>query len=496
MKLFKKISAIAASALMIGMTAGVAAAANYPIPFIVGSTTDVAIVYGTGAGVSSLDVVQGGNIQANLQSKLSSPGTTTSTSVSGEAVELFTGGTKLYFADNLNKVKKILAKTDLPSVLADGEFFGNVDATYTQTIQVGSNPSLTFAKQPTSSDDPNFALALSTQSTNAIYNLSVMFSTAVNFSHPDSTGETIELFGKEFTVAAATTAADLVLLKSAEKLFLTSDNPVADVTIAGAGYTIELVSASDTSATVKVVDKATGTSDQRSVNVASSRRINGVNVAVQTADSNAFQLSASLIVGSEKVTFTDGSEVKIGDSNTPIDGTRVSFHGGNPSLGLSRMTVSVAANNADEDAVKVGESFADPVFGTVKLVFSGLNVDVDSTLREDIKFAPSGDDKMEVTFADQFGVSKTINYEKYGAGGTNVSLFIDSEGRNMTVVEGKQFRRGDYVIVGNEDNARMIKLTSVSNTSGGIQYDRVEFQDVFSGATYTTGERKTENGEQ
>ena len=150
------------------------------------------------------------------------------------------------------------------------------------------------------------------------------------------------------------------------------------------------------------------------------------------------------------------------------------------------MTVSIAANNADEDAVKVGESFADPVFGTVKLVFSGLNVDVDSTLREDIKFAPSGDDKMEVTFADQFGVSKTINYEKYGAGGTNVSLFIDSEGRNMTVVEGQQFRRGDYVIVGNEDNARMIKLTSVSNTSGGIQYDRVEFQDVFSGATYTT----------
>ena len=47
---FKKISAITGSALMLGMTMGVAAAANYPAPFVSGGAANVAIVYGTGTG--------------------------------------------------------------------------------------------------------------------------------------------------------------------------------------------------------------------------------------------------------------------------------------------------------------------------------------------------------------------------------------------------------------------------------------------------------------
>jgi hypothetical protein len=43
---FRKISAIAASALMTGMTLGVAAAANYPAPFVSGGVANVAVVYG------------------------------------------------------------------------------------------------------------------------------------------------------------------------------------------------------------------------------------------------------------------------------------------------------------------------------------------------------------------------------------------------------------------------------------------------------------------
>jgi hypothetical protein len=75
---FRKVSAIASSMLMLGMTAGVAAAANYPSPFVVGGTADVAIVYGTGTGVSTLDAVQAGSIQTNLQSFVGGGGTTVS----------------------------------------------------------------------------------------------------------------------------------------------------------------------------------------------------------------------------------------------------------------------------------------------------------------------------------------------------------------------------------------------------------------------------------
>ena len=72
---FKKIAAIGASVLLAGMTSGFAAAAAFPAPFVQNGVANVAIVYGTGAGVSPLDVVQAGNIQSALQTYV---GTTSS----------------------------------------------------------------------------------------------------------------------------------------------------------------------------------------------------------------------------------------------------------------------------------------------------------------------------------------------------------------------------------------------------------------------------------
>ncbi|GAG38079.1 unnamed protein product, partial [marine sediment metagenome] len=59
---FRKISTVMASVVMVCSTMGMAAAANFPNPFVVGGAADVAIVYGTGTGVNSLDLVQAGNI--------------------------------------------------------------------------------------------------------------------------------------------------------------------------------------------------------------------------------------------------------------------------------------------------------------------------------------------------------------------------------------------------------------------------------------------------
>src|SRR3989344_1304111 len=151
---FKKISAIVTSGLMVGMTMGVAAAANYPAPFVSGGAANVAIVYGTGSGVSILDAVEAGSVQANLQSFMGAS-TGTTGSITGEAAALFTGGTKIYVNDTLNTIKTTMTKSELPTTLKDETFSGNVDATVTQSIQVGSNPRVTFEKQPTSSDDPS-----------------------------------------------------------------------------------------------------------------------------------------------------------------------------------------------------------------------------------------------------------------------------------------------------------------------------------------------------
>src|SRR3989339_617816 len=89
---FRKISAVLASGIMTVSGAAFAAAANYPAPFIASGSADVAIVYGTGAGVSSLD------------------------------------------------------EDELPTLLADGKYIDNDndEFDYTQKITVGSNVQLTM----------------------------------------------------------------------------------------------------------------------------------------------------------------------------------------------------------------------------------------------------------------------------------------------------------------------------------------------------------------
>ncbi len=495
---FKKVSAIAASALMVGLSMGSAVAAqNYPNPFVISGAANVAIVYGTGTGVSSLDLVQAGNIQSNLQSFMT--GTSGGgASVSGESAELATSGTRIYVNDSLNKVKTALTRSNLPTVLADGSFSGNVDSSITQTIDIGSNPRITFKRQPTSSDDPSYALTTSTTQANYIYNTTATFSKAINFSHSDSEGEDINLFGMDFTISSSTDGDTIVLLKSAEKLSLTSDAPTAEVTIAGATYTIELVSASDSAATISVKNSA-GTTESKEVNEAASKKINGVTVAVTTADETNLKLSATVVVGSEKVTLEDGSAVKLGEDDTSVDGTLVDFETGNPN-NMTALTISYFAPESDEDAIVAGSSFVDPIYGTIKLDFAGFNIGTDSASREKITVGRNSDDKLDLTFTDHRGYTKTFQWVKdiagnsfasFGTGYGPARLMIDDDNRNISVLELEALHYNEVAIVGNEDEGHMIKLTGVDNSSdtdsSNTDGDKVEFTDVFSGDKYGIG---------
>ncbi len=335
---FRKISAIGASILMAGMSLGVAAAANYPVPFVSGGVADVAIVYGTGTGVSSLDLLEAGHIQSNLQSYMT--GTTgAAATTSGETVALDSSSDRIWLNTSLNSVKSTLTKTDLPTVLADYTFEGDVSSKLTATIKliagettdalVGDEHTGTviFSKQPKSSNDPSIGISLGTSATAyPLYNATVSMS-AINFTDDDSEGEDIVLFGQSFTISADTDLTSLVLLKEAEKASLSTDSPTATVTVGGADYTVELISASDTAATIQITNSA-GVSESKEVNEADSKKINGLQVAVKTADETNLKLSASVIVGVDKMTLTNGAAVTTGDSAEPIDGTYAYIKGG------------------------------------------------------------------------------------------------------------------------------------------------------------------------
>src|SRR3989338_5787308 len=145
---FRKVSSVLGSAVMLGSTFALAAAANYPAPFVSGGSADVAVVYGSSA--AQTDYAAATNIGSDLSATLASQSVSVGGAVTteGETTPLF-GSTRLYINDSLNSVKSVLTDTQLPTVLADETFSGNVDAKGTFKIDIGGNPSVTFAKMPT-----------------------------------------------------------------------------------------------------------------------------------------------------------------------------------------------------------------------------------------------------------------------------------------------------------------------------------------------------------
>lgn len=498
---FRKISALAGSILLTGMTMGVAAAANYPAPFVSGGTANVAIVYGTGSGVSSLDLIQAGNIQTDLQSFMGTTSGGTSTSTSGETVSIDTSADRIWLNTSLNAVKSTFTKTDLPTVLADYTFSGDVTSKVTSTVKLiaggpdGDNSGrVIFTKQPTSSDDPVIGISLNSSSTGAggLYNASATMA-AINFTHADSEGEEIQLFGQKFTVSSDTDTTKLVLLKEAETVSLSSDAPSTEVTIGGATYTVELVSASDSAATVKVTD-STGASESKEINEADSKRVNGLDVAVKTADETNLKLSASLIVGADKVTITPGSIVTVGENDDPIDGTYAYITGG--TTAATEIAIVVSRPDSSNDAILEGESFTDPVFGSFKMEFAGLSSPLNGTNRGIVSVTTSGDDTISVEFTDDAAHKKIFDFAHNESG----SWFLgDSSNYSINVLEGVNLSYSasgkKYTMVGNEDYGHLIELYDVYNQTTGsnaITNDRVKFRDVFSGDTYETTFTSTE----
>jgi len=461
-----------------------------------GGAANVAIVYGTGAGVSQLDLIEAGNVQSNLQSFMT--GTSGGTTTSGETVALF-GNDKIWLNTSLTAGSlQTVTKSNLPNTLADYTFSGNTEAKLTATVKLiagvaaGADNSgkVIFTKQPSTSDDPVVGLSMGNSATSgALYNASVTMS-AINFTDADSEGEDIVLFGQTFTIASATSLTNLVLLKEAEKVSLDSDNPSTSVTIGEAVYTVELVSASDTSATIKVTNSA-GTSETKEVNEAASKKINGVNIAVQTADETNLKLSASIIAGSEKLTFTSGTAVTSGDTADPVDGTLVYLVGG--AGAATELAVTVFAPETQNDLIAEGTSFVDPVFGSFKVDFAGLTSSVNDEGRETLA-VNGGQTSASLLMTDSDGNTKEFDIVYNGTYGkalasTPVALpanlrLADQNNFSIFPHEGANITEDDFVVLGNEDYGHLVQVTRIYNNTGtDYTLDDVWVNDVISGET-------------
>ena len=491
---FRKITSALASTAMVGLTVATAAAANFPAPFVQNDAANVAIVYG-----NSLDLVAVTDISTALSSALAGSSGGSGAPTSSDAFALFTRNTPLQLNNSLNSAKSSVTESDLPTVLGDTEFSGNVDAEVQFQITLGANPRVIFAKEPTTGIDPSVGLFYSTTAANYLYNATITFDKAVNFTDSDSEGETLELFGEKFVVASATDTDSLVLFKSAQTLSLsvgaTTSTPIQTVVVGDETYTVELVAASDTSATIKVTDSSGGSS-QKEINEAASKKIQGIEVAVNSADESTATntLQAEVLVGADRLTLEDGTEVKIGTDNTAVDGTNVDFIGTLYPGNLTQFTIQVFAEGGSQDFIGTGDELVDPVFGSFRLVFDGLAVDLDDAdNREEITISPSGTDMGAISFTDS-RENSVSNWEWLNnkSGSYPQSILADNDGWRLIVRELAQINESGYAMVGNEDEGVLVQLSSLSNGTTGYSSDEVKFTNVLdSTSTYTatlTGE--------
>src|SRR4030042_407450 len=189
------------------------------------SLSSPAIVIGAPTSVSNPayanDVLGAADIAAAVAGFATTPvgiGGGTSVSVTG-GVDIATTNTKVYLGDQIIKagLRSTLTTTNLPDLLPRETFTDNSGATYTYNQYVNfGNGNVTFGTAGGNLADPKLYLDTGTSTSEPLYNMSVTFNKLLNISNVDVQGQTITLFGNDYTIGSdsvfANAAGDQLVL--------------------------------------------------------------------------------------------------------------------------------------------------------------------------------------------------------------------------------------------------------------------------------------------
>lgn len=353
---FRKISAIAASALMTGMTMGVAAAANYPAPFVSGSSANVAVVYGTGAGVSDLDFIHAGNIQKSLAESVTGGSVTVE---GGESFVLEKTSSKFHFGDSLTGIYSVLDDGELEDFLADGTYKDTgIDEDYEQTITLESKSLELFADRDYNDEAPTFGFRWANG--NKILTYEIEFDNEIPWEDLEETD--LPIMDKEFYVVEAD-EGELVLLDSAEKDVLSEGE---SKTMAGKTVSIEYIEDDAVKFNVDGEITDTLTDTDKVFELEDGSYIVANDIMFASKESGVSKVEFSIGVG--QLTLADGEEVEANDE--AIDGLEVVFT--DSGTGLTGLAFEWYSDDdsflTEEDALTMPSPF-----DSIRLVFNGLD---------------------------------------------------------------------------------------------------------------------------
>ncbi len=270
---FRKIASVLTGAVMLSSTVALAAAANYPTPFIKSTGGDVAIVYGANAAPTDFAAVL--EINSHLTGELAKMTTTTSTtSSSGTTVTGAKDSIKLSrSSDNINLRNSVssvwgstVSKDDLPKLLADGVYKNkkNTEYKFDQKITLGTALQLElFSDSDYKNQEPSIGFNLSSAHDVLNYTLSFQtqpVSTVTSGDLVDFETTNLNILGKEYYVLdfknATATTAKATLLDSASKDTV-KEGETKSVTVSGKNYDVSINFISSTKAKLTINGETT-----------------------------------------------------------------------------------------------------------------------------------------------------------------------------------------------------------------------------------------------
>ena len=435
-----------------------------------------------GANAITQDVVGAINIGGALAQH---GATTTVTSLAGATgavtggMSLATSTTPLYMYDDVTAARTTIAKGDL-SVLDSGvvQDDSGVDYKYDQYITLGTG-AVTYNKEADMSD-PVLSVNMTSLTATPLYTAKVVFNNAINMSDTTKAfgGNTIALFGKEYTIGSTSTNTKLVLFGSGDAATL-ADGEETTVTVGGTSYTVKMIGVSSATIAVISVD-----GDSRSLTKGSSYNIKGLDIYVNDLyffSKEGSVSSAKLSFGSSRITLEHQQAVKTGTADTTVEGTLVTIGG---SAEVATIEVAVAAADTSTAFLQEGTSFVDPVFGSFKLAFSGINPSLADSGRDEIKVTTSGNDRATVTATDYNGYTKSIDFARDSAPATMSTelSFQDVNQYNYNVVEGAAVTKSHYLVADAGDFSHLFQVTGLSSLT--TTSAKATLKDVFSGTSY------------
>jgi hypothetical protein len=357
---FKKISAVLGTILLTGLTLGTAAAASYPAPFVDDGEANVAIVYGTGAGVSSLDMVQAGNIQTSLGGYVD--GGSTTTVEGGETFVLEKTSNKFNYGEALNSIYRSLGEDQLDS-LADGEYDdGDIDEAYEQEISLSSKTLSLFSSRYYEDEEPTVGFAWSNNE--EILNYTMEFDDPITMSDMNDTE--IPLMGNSYYVLTSQTGK-IELLDSADKTTIAEgesltvgDRDVSIYFLSSDGVKLEI----DGEYTKQLTSGQYDELDDGSYVVVTE-------VLFSTKEGTTGSVEFS--IGNGKMVLEDGEEVELNEEE--IDNLYVHLSESSTGM-LDSITFQW---KAEDDQFLTEESpLVMPGFESIKLLYNGLSYGSDS----------------------------------------------------------------------------------------------------------------------